>query len=244
MPALYDRIGANYAQYRRPDPRIEAAIVDALGSARTIVNVGAGTGSYEPQDRDLVAVEPSETMIRQRRGKKAAVVRASALALPFADGAFDAAMAILTVHHWPDQERGLRELGRVAKRCVIFTCDATHPWIWLIRDYFPEAAVEAGRILPPLDFYRGIFRRMDIRTVPVPHDCSDGFFQAYWRRPQAYLDANVRRAISYFAKRGEWDDGLAALKRDLEDGTWMRRNGHLMDLREIDAGYRLIVAES
>lgn len=243
MTALYDAIGKTYAEYRRPDPRIAAMIMDALGDAQTIVNVGAGTGSYEPRDRHLIAVEPSLTMIGQRRPGAAPVVRASATQLPFRDRQFDAAMALLTIHHWPDQIAGLREMMRVAARCIIFTWDNDHPGMWLVRDYFPSI-LDVGRVIcSPLNTYRDILGHVTVKPVPIPHDCSDGFLQAYWRRPHAYLDAGVRSAISAFAQYPPMDEGLIKLRSDLEDGTWLARNGHLLSETELDLGYRLIIAD-
>ncbi len=242
MAQLYDTIGAHYAKYRRPDPRIAAAITAAIGDAGYVVNVGAGAGSYEPKDRAVIAVEPSETMIRQRTAASTLVVRASAMSLPFRDGEFDAALAILTVHHWSDQGVGLREMSRVAKRCVIFTWDPEHPGMWLTREYFPEILEHGKTICPPLDWYRNQFKRTEIHAVPVPHDCTYGFLQAYWRRPEAYFDPLARSAISAFAFI-DVEPGLTALRRDLDDGSWARRNGDLLDKTELDAGYRLIIGE-
>ena len=243
MSELYDSIGKTYAEYRRPDPRIAAAIAHALGDARTIVNIGAGTGSYEPQGRNVVAVEPSLTMIRQRLPGAAPVVRAWATQLPFRDGQFDAALALMTVHHWPDQQAGLREMARVAKRCIIFTWDHEYAGIWLVHDYFPQIVEDGRAICPPLDMYRDVFGQIAVMPIPIPHDCSDGFLQAYWRRPHAYLDAGVRSAISAFAKYPPMDEGLVKLRRDLDDGTWLARNGHLLAATALDCGYRLIVAD-
>ena len=240
MGQLYDRIGKTYADYRRPDPRIAAAIRKALGGAQSIVNIGAGTGSYEPTDCNVVAVEPSPVMIAQRALGAAPVVRASAMNLPFGDDAFDAGLAILTVHHWPDQSRGLREMSRTTRRCVIFTWDNPHAGMWLTRDYFPEIAEQARTICPAIESYSHAFEHLQIISVPVPHDCTDGFLHAYWRRPEAYFDSGVRRAISAFANIGV-ASGLAALRRDLDDGTWLRRNGHLLRLTELDLGYRLVI---
>jgi SAM-dependent methyltransferase len=237
---LYDTIGKSYADYRRADPRIAAAIKNALGDAQNIVNIGAGTGSYEPADRNVVAVEPSPVMIAQRPSSAAPVVRASAMTLPFGDDAFDAALAIFTVHHWPDQPRGLREMSRVARRCIVFTWDNQHAGTWLTRDYFPEIVKNGQAICPPIERYRQAFEQVRIISVPVPHDCTDGFLQAYWRRPEAYFDSQVRRAISGFADICALE-GLAALRRDLDDGTWLRRNGHLLKLSELDVGYRLVI---
>jgi len=244
MHELYDEIGETYGEYRRADPRIAAHIATALGDARTIVNIGAGTGSYEPKDRNVVAVEPSEIMIRQRASDTAPVVRASAMQLPFQDGTFDAALAIFTVHHWPDQQRGLKEMSRVAALNVILTWDQTHAGaMWLIRDYFPEIGRHGRTICPPLDAFRRVFARVEIVPVSIPQDCTDGFLNAYWRRPEAYFDAGVRSAISAFADLPQLDSGLARLRRDLDDGSWVARNAALLNLTECDLGYRLIIAE-
>jgi SAM-dependent methyltransferase len=243
MPQLYDTIGVGYGSYRRPDPRIAAAIMRALGELAPIVNVGAGTGSYEPADRPVVAVEPALTMIRQRQARTIPVVQASATHLPFRDGAFAAALAVLTVHHWPDRMRGLAEFARVARhRLVIATYDPAAAGFWLIEDYFP-AIREIDRLsMPSLEEFRRALGPVDVRALPIPHDCTDGFLGAYWRRPYAYLDPGVRRAISAFAKIPHIDAGLTQLRADLANGTWARRYGHLLHQAALDLGYRLVIA--
>jgi hypothetical protein len=244
MAQIYDSIGTYYARYRRPDPRIAAAIIAALGDSRRVVNIGAGAGSYEPKDRELVAVEPSETMIRQRPAGAAPVVRASAMNLPFRNSEFDAALAILTVHHWPDQCVGLSEMARVAKRCVILTWEPSASPSWLTRDYFPEILAYDRTAFPSVSvFYGTILKCLEIRTVPIPHDCTDGLLEAYWRRPESYFDPDARLAISSFARLEDVDSGLTALRRDLNDGTWARRNGALLIETELDLGYRLVIGE-
>lgn len=242
---LYDEIGAGYAGLRRPDPRIAAAIEAALGDAASIVNVGAGAGSYEPRDRPTIAVEPSRVMIRQRPSGAAACVQASAHTLPFADAAFDAALAVLTIHHWTRRSDGLREMARVARRrVVVFTFDPMFDGpFWLTDDYFPEFRAIDRRIAPSLEELGEIFGAIDVIPVPVPHDCRDGFAGAYWRRPHAYLDPAVRAAISSFARLGDVDDGLRRLARDLETGAWSARHGSLLALASLDLGYRLVVAQ-
>jgi SAM-dependent methyltransferase len=207
--------------------------------------VGAGAGSYEPRDRKVVAVEPSLTMVRQRAADSAPAVRAVASALPFRDASFDAALAVLTIHHWPDRARGLAELARAARRrVVILTHDPDADGFWL-EDYFPELFLISRRILPSLEELRRALGRATVTDVPVPHDCSDGFQGAYWCRPEAYLDAGVRSAISSFAKltRAELVDGLARLRDDLASGEWERRHGALRGREALDLGYRLLVAE-
>jgi len=245
MTQLYDEIGAGYGTLRRPDSRIATAILRALDRADTIVNVGAGAGSYEPSDRSVVAVEPSLTMIRQRRTGSAPVVQASALELPFRDDAFAAALAILTVHHWPDRARGLGELARVGRgRAVIVTWDPATSGFWLVEDYFPEIVELDRPIFPTLEEFGRALGPIEVRTLPIPHDCVDGFLGAYWRRPRAYLDARVRGAISTFSKIRTLEPGLARLRRDLEDGTWERRHGDLRGRAELDLGYRLVIAKA
>ena len=196
------------------------------------MNVGAGAGSYEPADRRVVAVEPSREMIRQRPARAAPVVQASATALPFATGAFDAALAVLTVHHWPDRARGLAELRRVARdRVVILTWAPDAASFWLVEEYFPELVAVDRAIFPTRDELAHSLGPVELRPLPVPHDCVDGFLGAYWRRPHAYLDPAVRGAISTFSKIGDVEAGLARLRSDLEDGTWRRRHGHLLRAR-------------
>jgi SAM-dependent methyltransferase len=239
---LYDRIGVTYAQRRRPDPRIAAAIDAALGDARTVVNVGAGAGSYEPRDREVTAVEPSATMIAQRPPDSAPVVRAYAEDLPFADGAFDASMAVLSDHHWPDRRGGLRELRRVARRSVVFTWDRDAVRdSWLVQDYLPEFAEETVASLS-IGEIAGALGAARVEPVPIPRDCHDGFLHAYWARPEAYLDPSVRACISVFSTI-EATDGLARLRDDLASGAWRERHGQVLELDAIDLGYRLVIAE-
>jgi SAM-dependent methyltransferase len=244
MGLLYDSIGKRYIDVRREDPRIAARIRAALGKARTVVNIGAGSGSYEPADLEVVAVEPSETMIAQRPEGAAPVIRAFAEQLPFEDRSFDAAMAVLTDHHWSDQPRGLAEMRRVARRVVLFTWDPARVHdMWIVRDYLPSMAslIPSGSRLADT-----LARLGDARAepVPIPHDCRDGFLHAYWRRPEAYLDPAVRAGISVFAQLDAKavKDGINCLRRDLESGEWERRNAELLELEEVDAGYRLLVA--
>ena len=241
--ALYDRLGRSYATTRREDPRIAAAIQAALGDARRVVNVGAGAGAYEPRDREVVAVEPSPVMIAQRPAGAAPVVQASAEQLPFADGEFDVAMAILTVHHWSDLEAGICELQRVAGRIVILSWDQkTTGRFWLVRDYLPEVAAYDSRS-PTTHRLLELLGGGEVTPVPVPHDCADGFLAAWWRRPEAYLDPEVRAGISSLSLlEGRLDLGLRRLARDLSSGRWHERYAHLLELEELDAGYRLIVS--
>jgi SAM-dependent methyltransferase len=243
MTAKYDIIGINYTELRKPDPRIAKAIENALRTARTVLNVGAGTGSYEPADRSVVAVEPSLEMIRKRSPGAAPAVQASAADLPFGDDSFDASMAILTVHHWPDKQAGLREMRRVTRGpIVLLTFDPSHrPWL---TDYLPELAALDEAQMPAMPDYERWLGSIRVETVPIPHDCSDGFLYAYWRRPEAYLDPHVRSGSSSFWAIGDdAETGLERLKRDIETGEWQRRYAHLLALDEYDAGYRLVIAD-
>lgn len=242
MGALYDNIGIGYADLRRPDPSIDQAIHIALGDAETVVNVGAGSGSYEPSEKSVLAVELSATMIHQRALDSAPVVQASAMALPFDSNTFDASLAILTVHHWPDKARGISELRRVASsRVVILTWDPLFPGFWL-TEYVPEVLDIDRPIFPMLHEYERLLGSIDVVEIPIPHNCTDGFMCAYWRRPEAYLDSNVRAAISTFSKLGDVSAALGRLERDLESGEWHRRYGDILSHPELDLGYRLIVA--
>lgn len=242
MAAKYDSIGVNYAELRRPDPRIAAAIHAALGPAQTVLNVGAGTGSYEPGDRQVTAVEPSVEMIRKRPPGAAPAVRASAEALPFADRSFDAAMAILTLHHWRDIAAGLGEMRRVTRGpVVLLTFDPTaRPWP---TDYLPQLAALDERQFPAMDAYAGWLGPVSIAPVQIPHDCTDGFLYAWWRRPHAYLDPHIRSGSSSFWALDDVDAGLERLRADLASGAWERRHAGLLDLASYDAGYRLVVTQ-
>jgi SAM-dependent methyltransferase len=243
--SLYDQIGQQYTSTRRADPRIAAAILDALGDADSVVNVGAGAGAYEPADRSVIAVEPSLQMIRQRSPASSLVVQASAEALPFPARSFDAALAVLTLHHWADWHRGLSEMRRVARRLVIFTIEpGDSDKFWLAGTYFPEiVALDRGRF-PAVDEIAASVGSCSVDHIAIPHDCVDGFLGAFWRRPEAYLDPGVRAGMSGFAMLGPdvVDRGVARLKSDLESGQWDRRFGHLRSLDALDLCYRLVVA--
>jgi SAM-dependent methyltransferase len=240
MGAKYDTVGRNYAELRKPDPRIARIIERALGPAQTVLNVGAGTGSYEPAGRAVTAVEPSGEMIRKRGPAAAKAIQANADDLPFADKSFDASMAILTIHHWPDKEAGLREMRRVTRGpIVLLTFDPSHrPWL---TDYVPELAALDETQMPILSDYERWLGPVQITPVLVPHDCSDGFLYAYWRRPAAYLDPYKRSGSSSFWAVRNAEAGLQKLKQDIETGAWERRYAELLALDEYDAGYRLLV---
>jgi SAM-dependent methyltransferase len=244
---VYDTIGCGYALNRRAEPRIARQILDALGDSATVVNVGAGTGSYEPRHLAVTAVEPSIEMIAQRPPGAAPVVRAIAEQLPFADHSFDASLAVLTVHHWRDPPGGLAEMRRVARRrVVILTWDvAAGDSFWLTAHYFPEiTAFDSGRFGPIDELADALGAK--VIPVPVPRDCQDGFLAAFWARPEEYLDPRRRAAMSGFAQipPRAIESGLEQLARDLRAGVWDRQFGELRTRESLDVGYRLLIADT
>jgi SAM-dependent methyltransferase len=242
--AIYDGIGRAYSRHRRPDPRIADQIRRALGSARTVVDVGAGTGSYEPADRAVIAVEPSIVMAAQRAVDAAPVVRAVAESLPFPDGSFDAALAVLTIHHWSDVTGGLREMARVARGVAVLTFDpVVHAKFWLFTDYVPEVNALPSNLVPAPEVVAEVIAAERVEPVMIPSDCVDGFNWAFWQRPEEYLDPEARACMSGLAMLP--DDLVAQrmdrLRADIADGTWHARHGDLMHDDVIDGGLRLVV---
>ena len=252
LSAAYDEIGRTYSTTRRTDPRIAAAIWDALGDAESVLNVGAGTGSYEPPNREVIALEPSEVMIAQRPAHAAQVIRGTAEAIPLPDDSVDASMAILSDHHWGDRSAGLREMLRVARRrVVVFNLDpALWERFWLSTEYLPGAL---RLVLPQYRrpgtwerrFRALLGERVEFIPVAIPHDCRDGFYSAFWRRPYAYLDGRVRDGISVFSRldEGEVRSGIDALRVNLDSGAWAERHSDLLELVELDLGFRVVLAE-
>jgi SAM-dependent methyltransferase len=242
VATLYDTIGRTYSRRREADARIGAAIALALDGCASILNVGAGSGSYEPASKSVVALEPSRTMIAQRPQGAAPVVQGVAESLPFRDGSFDAVLGILTVHHWKDQEKGFAECRRVARsQVVLLTIDFDVCARFWLFDYFPEL-IGDRKIFPSIERYTESFGSVELISIPIPADCRDGFLGAYWKRPRAYLDPLVREGISTFSKIGNIDANLTRLESDLESGTWERRYSSLHDLTAVDLGYRLVIA--
>jgi SAM-dependent methyltransferase len=242
-PPVYDRIGAGYARNRRPDPAIATMIEEALGAARSVVSVGAGTGSYEPADRWVVAVEPSSVMVQQRPFGAAPAVRAVAERLPLRSSSFDAALAVLTVHHWPDPWVGLAEMRRVAQHQVVLTFDpGAHCSHWL-TDYVPEIAT-LFRAAPPVESIAAALGARQIRPVLLSHDTPDGMTIAYWRRPEAYLDTELRASGSALQQVDlkALERGLRRLEADLSSGEWRRRYQDLLAMQAMDYGLRLVVS--
>jgi SAM-dependent methyltransferase len=245
----YDTIGHRYATTRREDPGIRERLREALASARTVVNVGAGAGSYEPSDRHVIAIEPSDTMAVQRPRTLAPAIRASAGDLPLRDRSVDAAMTVLSLHHWDDeQERGVRELRRVAAgRVVILTYDPrVSGEMWLMKDYFPEVAELDSRIFPlPERIVEWLGGKVTVTPLLIARDTPDWHLGSFWAHPERVLDDGARGATSGFA-RAEPDvvaRVVEAVRRDLQDGSWDKRHGHLRSLSEYDGGLRLVVAE-
>lgn len=243
----YDAIGRGYGDHRRPDPRLAAAIWSALEDARSVINVGAGTGSYEPPDRAVLAVEPSAVMIAQRPRGSARAVQAKAERLPVADDSFDAAMAVLTIQHWSDLERGLAELRRVARRrIVVVTMDVdVFAELWLVRDYVPELRATHAAAFPSPAWLADALPAASVSALPVPRDCTDRFLAALWASPEAYLDPSIRGATSAWDRLPNdiVDRALARLGDDLASGRWHARHGGLHDLSELDVGLRIVRAE-
>jgi SAM-dependent methyltransferase len=244
----YDHIGPGYSAFRRPDPRIAEVISRAIGDARTVVNVGAGTGSYEPTDRPVIPVEPSTAMAVQRDPTLPPAVLGVAESLPLADHAADAAMAMLTMHHWADISRGLSEMRRVVrKRIVLLTIDVeVESQMWLLRDYVPQLALRDRMEFPTMDrLCHELGEATTVTTIPVPADCHDGFLLAFWSRPEAVLDPQARAATSGFARMNDHDEdsAVARLKADLGSGRWDDRYGELRATSELDVGLRLVVSE-
>lgn len=246
----YDRIGGGYATTRREDPRIVALLESALGSARSVVNVGAGAGSYEPAQRHVVAIEPSDVMAAQRPREKAPAIRASAGSLPLRDGSVDAALAFLTMHHWDEeQERGVRELRRVASGAVVIvTCDpAVSGEMWLMRDYLPEVAELDRRIFPaPALLAEWLGGTTVIEAVPVARDTPDWTLMSFWAHPERVLDERARNATSGFARMSPAviERVVTAVERDLRSGEWDRKNGALHGLAAYDAGLRMVISQA
>jgi SAM-dependent methyltransferase len=247
MPSVdYEQHGRTYARFRQTDPRIAAAIWSALGDAQTVVNVGAGSGSYEPPDRWVLAVEPSATMRAQRPPEAAPAIAASAEALPLDTDSVDAAMACVTIHHWKTPERGLAELRRVARGpVVVFTFDLQRLPAWQ-QDYLAEGLVIEVPRFPPLEAVAAALGgRTTIQRLPTPADCADGFFEAFWNRPEALLDPAVRKSQSMWAllPDGAEDRMIARLAADLKSGEWDRQYGRLRTQDTFDGALALVISE-
>jgi SAM-dependent methyltransferase len=244
--ALYDELGRTYGATRHADPRIAAMIAAVLADSATVINIGAGTGSYEPV-QTVAAIEPSPVMIAQRPAGAAPAIQAAAEHIPLTDSCVDAALAVLTIHHWTDLAAGLAEMRRIARRRLVFLTwdpDVIGEAFWLLAEYLPEARATDAALAVPMHRLTGLLDQPVIEPVPVPHDCADGFGAAFWRRPEAYLDPTVQAGMSLFAKTDQalLQPGLARLAADLASGRWHDEHAELLDLGELDVGYRLVTA--
>jgi SAM-dependent methyltransferase len=243
----YDEHGRGYAHRRRADPRFGARIEAALGGARTVLNVGAGAGSYEPRDRWLLAVEPSTTMRAQRPPDAAPCLAASAESLPLDDDSVDAAMACVTIHHWSDRAAGVAELRRVARGpVVVFTFDLADLIPWQ-RDYFKEAvAIEQPRFGTVEEVAAELGGQVRVERIPTPTDCTDGFFEAFWNRPEQLLDPTVRASQSIWELVDPDVEAriFTRLAADLESGRWDKEHGALREMASYEGSLRLVISES
>ncbi|MEM7344171.1 MAG: class I SAM-dependent methyltransferase [Chloroflexota bacterium] len=244
MEPIYDDIGINYSVTRTTDPKIAKQLYVELEGATRIVNIGAGTGSYEPEDVNLIAVEPSAEMIAQRKADAYPAKKAFAEKLPFDDASFSHAMTVLSMHHWTDKPGAFSEINRVAtKKFVAITWDPNAEPFWLTRDYFPEIHEMDRKIFPEIEAFADYFDEVEITPLEIPSDCQDGFFAAFWKRPAAYLRPEVRQATSPFSKVKNLVEGLQKLENDLADGAWAKKNEAILGLSALDVGYRLISAK-
>ena len=241
MKAIYDQIGVGYTVTRRTDPKIEAQIKSELVNAKSIVNIGAGAGSYEPKGMNLVAVEPSIEMINQRSLGSYPVKQAKADKLPFPDKSFSHAMTVLSMHHWENRQQAFDEIKRViTTRFVAITWFPDLAPFWLTRDYFPEIYEIDRQIFPSINELKKSFKNTEVKPLLIPDDCKDGFLACFWKRPEAYLHKNVRSAISTFSKIKNLEVGLEKLENDLTTGEWKKRNVDLLSKSWIDVGYRIV----
>ena len=243
MDAIYDDIGNNYSVTRGTDPKIAKQLYTELQGATRIVNIGAGTGSYEPENMELVAVEPSSVMISQRKVGSHRVEQAFAENLPFENSSFSHAMTVLSMHHWQDRARAFQEINRVAtEKFVAITWDPQAEPFWLTRDYFPEIYEMDKGIFPDLKELNQYFDEVTMRPLQIPSDCQDGFLTAFWKRPEAYLSSKVRQAMSPFSKIKNLSKGLQKLEDDLASGAWASKNHAILGASYLDVGYRIISA--
>ena len=244
MNELYDDIGVDYSIGRCTDPIVAQQLYIQLQGATRIVNIGAGTGSYEPNDIELVAVEPSSEMISQRKIGSHPVEKAFAESLPFGSGSFSHAMTVLSMHHWENRELAFNEINRVATdKFVAITWDPRSDPFWLTRDYFPTIYEMDKHIFPVIDELNEHFDDLEVRALHIPSECQDGFLAAFWRRPEAYLSSRVRQSISAFSRVENLSQGLRKLEHDLVSGAWEERNHAILSSSSIDVGYRVISAK-
>ena len=243
MSVDYDQLADQYSNYRKPDPRISARIQFHIQGAHGVLNVGAGIGSYEPEDREVVAIEPSFAMLAKRKRDRVALIQGFAEDLPFRDNAFDISMGILTIHHWSNLDLGLQEMHRVSKyKILLFTWVGYGSDFWL-EEYIPEIKGVDEKLFPALEEIEQLLGCISVETIEIPYDCTDGFMCAYWQRPEAYLDPNVRKAISTFSRIHDFEEGFTRLQDDINSGVWHKKQSHLLEKKSLDLGYRLVVCE-
>jgi len=244
MSPKYDQIGIDYAKQRKSDPRIAEQINRRLEGAQRILNIGAGTGSYEPTGVDLIALEPSSEMIAQRGPNTHLVIQGTAEQLPFEDKSFSHTMTVLSMHHWTDRKQAFSEIKRVTReKFVAISWDPEALPFWLTKDYFPEIYDTDQKIFLSVDEFETHFNQVKRSPLLIPHNCIDGFLAAYWRRPATYLEASVRQSISTFSKLVNLEVGLNKLRTDLDQGLWHQKNEAILDLEWFDAGYVIVEAE-
>jgi len=243
---VYEAIGVGYAVGRRPDHRWQEAIDSVIGDASRVINIGAGTGSYEPSGREVIAVEPSELMVSQRRKTAAPVVMAAAETVPIVSGWADLTMTLLSLHHWTDWRAGISEMRRLGSRRLVLTYDPElHASFWLLRDYLPEVAASERTRAPKVeDIAYALGGDTEVIVLEVPWDCADGVFPAHWRRPAAYLDPQVRACCSGLAQADQRvvERAVRELANDLDTGAWEQRNKEFVEMDSFDAGFRLVVS--
>jgi len=243
MTPIYDQIGVNYSARRCTDPEIAQQLHEELHGATRIVNIGAGAGSYEPENVSLVAVEPSSEMISQRMANAHPVKQAFAECLPFENHSFSHAMTVLSMHHWENREAAFNEINRVTtEKFVAITWDPKAEPFWLTRDYFPAIYETDKGIFPDLEELNEHFADVKVGPLRIPGDCKDGFLAAFWKRPEAYLRAQVRQSISSFSRLAGLSEGLQRLADDLQSGVWAKNNRAILEEPSLDVGYRIVTA--
>jgi len=243
MPVNYNKLAESYQKYRKPDSRIAERILYHVGDSEKILNVGAGIGSYEPSRADIVALEPSYGMILQRSHSQTKLIQGIAEHLPFRDNYFDVSMGVLTLHHWTDITSGLQEIIRVTRNKIILLTWVGYGEKFWLEKYIPEIMGVDFDLFPTLEELERILGDILIETIKIPHDCTDGFMCAYWRRPEAYLDSNVRKAISTFSRISNIQNRLEVLQDEISSGEWNKKYAYLLEKESLDLGYRLVVSE-
>lgn len=241
MSVNYNQLADEYNKYRKPDPHIAGKIWKHIKGYMRVLNVGAGLGSYEPENCEVVAIEPSREMIATRKSSTTRVLQGYAEELPFEDGEFDVSMAVLTLHHWSNIQVGLSEMSRVTKDKVILLTWVGHSENFWLEDYLPEIKRVDENLFPSLSELENYLGGISVENVEIPYDCTDGFMCAYWRRPDSYLNSGIRKAISTFSRIPDISTRLVSLRNDIANGAWKEKYGHLLSKEFLDLGYRLVI---